>query len=105
MSTFSTLKKLVPFLSGDLRDEAQLAWRLLRDPRVPIYLKALPVLAIAYAIFPEPWGIIPVIGQLDDLLVLTVASAAFVRLAPQDSVEEHRVALGMTPKNQKETTL
>ena len=61
----------------------KLAWRLFRDRRVPLYLKALPVFALLYAI--SPWDlvpdILPAVGQIDDLIVAAVLLVAFVLLA------------------------
>ena len=61
----------------------KLAWRLFRDRRVPLYLKALPVLALLYAI--SPWDlvpdILPAVGQIDDLIVAALLLLAFVFLA------------------------
>ena len=61
----------------------KLAWRLFRDRRVPLYLKALPVLGLLYAI--SPWDlvpdILPAVGQIDDLIVAALLLLAFVLLA------------------------
>ncbi|NQU96891.1 MAG: DUF1232 domain-containing protein [Chloroflexi bacterium] len=61
----------------------KLAWRLFRDRRVPLYLKALPVLGLIYAI--SPWDVVPdilpVVGQIDDLVVAVLLLLAFVLLA------------------------
>ena len=61
----------------------KLAWRLFRDRRVPLYLKALPVLGLLYAI--SPWDlvpdILPAVGQIDDLVVAALLLLAFVLLA------------------------
>lgn len=83
---------------GPLRsliDHLRLAWRLLRDRRVPIYLKALPVLAVAYLIFPLDIvpDLLPVLGQLDDLAALAVGLEAFIALCPPDVVAHIRAEL------------
>lgn len=61
----------------------KLAWRLFRDRRVPLYLKALPVLALLYVLLPGDLmpDILPVVGQIDDLVVATLLLLAFVLLA------------------------
>jgi len=70
---------VLPLAWGGLK----LAWRLFRDRRVPLYLKALPVLGLLYAL--SPWDlmpdILPAVGQLDDLLVAAALLLAFVLLA------------------------
>lgn len=71
--------------------EIRLAWRLLRDPRVPVWLKAIPVLSILYVLLPI--DIIPDIllglGQLDDLALVIGGVRLFTSLAPHEVVEEH----------------
>ena len=61
----------------------RLVWRLIRDRRVPPYLKSLPVLGILYALLPRDLmpDILPVIGWVDDLVVAAVLLLAFVLLA------------------------
>lgn len=71
--------------------EIQLAWRLLRDSRVPVWMKAIPVLSVLYVLMPI--DLIPDIllgfGQLDDLALLIGGVRLFTSLAPHDVVEEH----------------
>jgi len=70
----------------------RLAWRLLRDGRVPLWAKILiPGIALAYLFFPLDFlpDLIPVVGQLDDLALLTLAVQAFISACPRDLVEEH----------------
>lgn len=77
----------------------RLALRLFRDPRVPLYAKAVPILALIYAASPLDLvpDLIPVLGQLDDVAVLAAGLEFFIKLCPQDVVEEHRAALGHEP--------
>lgn len=68
--------------------EIMLVWHLMGDSRVPVYLKALPVLVALYLISPFDLipGFLPVIGQLDDVGLLLVTLSTFTRLAPDDVV-------------------
>lgn len=77
----------------------KLFWRLLRDRRVPVYKKILPVIAsiicFAYVFF--PFDILPdpyvFIGQLDDVtviaLIMVPSILLFVRVCPKELVKEH----------------
>ncbi len=69
----------------------RVAWALLRDRRVPLALRGLPVLALLYAL--SPIDLLPDrflgLGQVDDLLVLFLALEALVRLAPRHLMLEH----------------
>ncbi len=72
-------------------NEARLVWRLFKDPRVPVWIKlALPIAGIAYLIFPLDVipDIIPVLGELDDVMVLLMLMRLFVALTPEDVVRE-----------------
>lgn len=77
--------------------DVQLAWNLLRDPRVPTQMKAVPVLAILYVISPFDLipGFIPILGQLDDLAILLLGVKLFLKLVPEELVREHRVRMGL----------
>src|SRR5438552_2937220 len=86
-------------LSG-LISNAQLVYRLYQDERVPTLLKAAVPLGVAlYFVMPLDAipDFIPVLGQLDDLAVIILGMGVFLRLAPQDVVDEHRRALGLLP--------
>jgi len=66
--------------------------RLLRDRRVGLVPKLIFVAGVAYFIF--PLDMIPDfplvgLGQIDDFVVLLVASRLFIALAPRNVVEEH----------------
>lgn len=75
--------------------QARLAWRLLRDPGVPLLLKAIPLLAMAYLVSPLDFvpDIFPIVGQLDDLGVLILATELFVGWCPAPLVDFHRSAI------------
>lgn len=75
--------------------EAKLIWRLYKDPRTPGLFKLLAWLLLLYLLTPVDVlpDFIPVLGQLDDLLIVLVGCKLLVRLCPQDVVEEHRALL------------
>jgi uncharacterized membrane protein YkvA (DUF1232 family) len=54
------------------------------DRRVPMRLKALPALALAYIVSPVDIlpDLVPLLGQLDDIVVATALLALFAALAP-----------------------
>ena len=63
-----------------------------RDPRVPWYAKALALCVIGYALSPIDLipDFIPVIGYLDDLVIVPLGILAVVKLIPPDILAEHR---------------
>jgi uncharacterized membrane protein YkvA (DUF1232 family) len=77
------------------RSKARLAWALLRDARVPLWLRAaIPALVLYLAlpldIIPD---FIPILGYLDDLLVIALVAGALVRFTPRVVLDEHLAAL------------
>lgn len=91
MSKKSSLISKSPGFFGELWQQAKLVFQLILDPKVPIYLKALPFAAIAYLIFPFDFlpDVIPGLGQLDDITVLLLGAKVFIELAPQDVVAQY----------------
>jgi len=63
-----------------------------RDPRTPLLVRALAVFVAAYALSPIDLipDFIPVIGYLDDLLLVPVGLALVVRLTPPEVLESAR---------------
>jgi len=84
-----------PTLLGTLFSHARLAIRLIRDPSVSWFSKALPVLATLYVVSPFDLvpDVIPVLGQLDDLAILVGALEVFLRVCPPAAVAFHRAAI------------
>jgi uncharacterized membrane protein YkvA (DUF1232 family) len=64
-----------------------------RDPRTPVVVRLLAVLIAAYALSPIDLipDFIPVIGYLDDLLLVPLGLALIVRLTPPAVIESARI--------------
>lgn len=84
---------------------ARLGWRLVRDPRVPRRHRAVLVAATGYVVSPIDVlpDFIPVIGELDDLLVIAAGLAWAIRFAPPDVLDEHLAELGVTRQELQDT--
>jgi len=65
-----------------------------RDPRVPWYAKALALAVAAYALSPIDLipDFIPVLGYLDDLILLPLGILLVIRLVPPPLMAEFRAA-------------
>jgi uncharacterized membrane protein YkvA (DUF1232 family) len=65
-----------------------------RDPRVPWYAKAVGVCVVAYALSPIDLipDFVPVLGLLDDLVLVPLGLILVIRLIPADVLAEHRRA-------------
>jgi uncharacterized membrane protein YkvA (DUF1232 family) len=84
-----------PSLIRTLVSHLRLSVRLVREPRVPLLVKSVPVLMLLYIVLPFDLlpDFIPLLGEVDDLGVFLVALGVFVKLCPADAVEFHRRAL------------
>jgi uncharacterized membrane protein YkvA (DUF1232 family) len=73
----------------------RLATRLVREPRVPLLIKMLPLAAVLYVLFPLDFAadFLPLLGQLDDLTLVLVAIGTFLRLCPAEPVSFHQEAI------------
>ena len=73
----------------------RLYWRLFRDARVAPWPKALLVGALAYVILPFDVipDMLPVIGEVDDLVIVIVAARWFIQWCPPEVVREHVQAI------------
>jgi len=70
-----------------------------RDPRVPWYAKAVALAVAAYALSPIDLipDFVPVLGYLDDLILVPLGILLAVRLIPPAVLAEHRAAAEDAP--------
>lgn len=86
---------------GGLIRQARLAWRLLRDARVPGWAKMIPVAGALYLLSPIdilPEALVPLLGEVDDVVVLMLAVKLFIDLSPPSVVREHLRELFKMPQ-------
>jgi uncharacterized membrane protein YkvA (DUF1232 family) len=75
--------------------QAWLAFRLLRDERVPTMAKLVVPAALLYVASPLDIvpDLFPLVGQVDDIGIVVLAVLAFIKLCPRHLVAEHEAAL------------
>ena len=63
-----------------------------KDPRVPLRIKVVILLVIAYLLSPIDLipDFIPVLGYLDDFLLITVGIPILLKMVPKEIIDEHR---------------
>jgi uncharacterized membrane protein YkvA (DUF1232 family) len=85
------LKKVTEWARTVKRDAVALSLAA-RDPRVPWYAKALAVVVVAYALSPIDLipDFIPVLGYLDDVIIVPMGISLTVRCIPSDLMTEFR---------------
>lgn len=82
--TGKSLSERIGDLGHRLAVEAHAAWLAARDPRVPMLARILAVAVAAYALSPIDLipDFIPVLGWLDDLVIVPLGLLAVRRLIP-----------------------
>src|SRR5688572_24208632 len=75
-----------------LKRDVHAIWLAARDPRVPWYAKAIAGCVAAYALSPIDLipDFIPVLGYLDDLIIVPLGILLVVALIPPGIMAEHR---------------
>jgi len=86
--TFDNWKRRV----AGWKRESLVLYHACRDARTPWYAKALGIAVIAYALSPIDLipDFIPVIGWIDDLLLVPLGLLAVRAMIPKDVLEEYR---------------
>ncbi len=81
-----------PSLLKNLRIEAHAAWLAARDPRCPWHARVLGLVIAAYALSPIDLipDFIPVLGLLDDALLVPLGIWLFVKMLPAGLFDECR---------------
>lgn len=75
----------------------RLYWRLVLDRRVSIWPKAMLIASLVYVLSPIDLipDLSPVIGQVDDLVLLLASCRLFIRLCPREVVLGHVRQIGL----------
>jgi uncharacterized membrane protein YkvA (DUF1232 family) len=80
----------------------RLVWRLLRDRRVSVFTKIIPLLALIYLV--SPYDLvgdrIPILGQFDDLIVVGILLLLFIAASPAEVVAD--LTIGKKIRDMKE---
>lgn len=101
-AVFETLKEI----SKKLKDEVMALYLAYKRPDVSMLAKIVAALVVGYALSPIDLipDFIPVLGYLDDLILLPLGIALAIRLVPRPIMDECRaeakiVYAGNKPKN------
>jgi uncharacterized membrane protein YkvA (DUF1232 family) len=84
--------RLAEKLEG-LKRETLALYFAMKDPRTPIFAKICGCIVVAYALSPIDLipDFIPIIGFLDDLVLVPLGIAICIRLIPREVLAEARV--------------
>lgn len=80
-----------------IKRDAHAMYLAARDPRVPWYAKALAFCVAGYALSPIDLipDFIPILGYLDDLVIVPLGILAVVKLIPPEIMAEHRATASL----------
>jgi len=75
-----------------LKREVMTLWFACRDPRTPWYARVLTILIVAYALSPIDLipDFIPVLGYLDELILLPAGIYLVLKLVPAEALADAR---------------
>ena len=78
--------------SKQLKTEVVALYFAVKHPRTPWYAKVLAALIVGYALSPIDLipDFIPVLGYLDDLIIVPAGIALLIKIIPRDVLEECR---------------
>jgi len=76
----------------NIKRDVHAVWLAARDPLTPLVAKVLALIVAAYAVSPIDLipDFIPVIGYLDNLIIVPLGIMLVVRLIPPEVMREHR---------------
>jgi uncharacterized membrane protein YkvA (DUF1232 family) len=88
MMPFSSLRAW----ASEVRRDVVALWIAARDPRVPWYAKAVAAAVAAYALSPIDLvpDFVPILGYLDDVIIVPAGIILAIRLIPTDLMAEFR---------------
>lgn len=95
----TTLEKLKK-RAKDLKKNISLLYRAYKHPAAPWYAKVITIITLTYALSPIDLipDFIPILGYLDDLIIVPAGIALSLRLIPKKIIEECREANGENEK-------
>ncbi|MFH1368004.1 MAG: YkvA family protein [Elusimicrobiota bacterium] len=76
----------------NLKSDVFLLYHAFRDKRTPWYARLIAVLVVLYAVSPVDLipDFIPVIGHLDDIIIIPLGIYMAFRLIPPEVLKDHR---------------
>jgi uncharacterized membrane protein YkvA (DUF1232 family) len=87
----SMLQKLKA-MAKSLKQNLMVLYLAYRDPRVPFFAKIMAVCVVAYAFSPVDLipDFVPILGYLDDLIIVPLGVYVTLRQFPSEVLEEYR---------------
>jgi uncharacterized membrane protein YkvA (DUF1232 family) len=89
---FRSIIQILRKTAKDAKQNISLLYKLYRHPNTPWYAKAIIIITISYALSPIDLipDFIPILGYLDDLVIVPAGIALSFKLIPKETIEECR---------------
>jgi uncharacterized membrane protein YkvA (DUF1232 family) len=86
-----------------LKQEVYALYLCSRHPKTPLYAKLFALLIVGYALSPIDLipDFIPVLGYIDDLVLIPLGITLLIRMMPKDVLEECRQKAKVSPPDNK----
>ena len=79
--------------ANNLKSQVLTVYFVSKDSRLPLHIKILAIFCVAYALSPIDFipDFIPILGLLDDLIIIPLCLALIIRLTPREIIESARL--------------
>src|SRR5262245_39509365 len=90
--TSSTMRQRARHWAHLVKRDVRAIYRAAHDPRVPWYAKALAFCVAGYALSPIDLipDFVPILGYMDDVIIVPLGILIVVKLIPPEIMAEHR---------------
>lgn len=99
MKSFREIISALKLKAKRLKEESYALHFAYKDPRTPWQAKAMIILTLCYLLSPIDLipDFIPVLGYLDDLVIVPLLITLSIKLIPEKVMEESRIKAAETP--------
>lgn len=83
-----------------LKKEIVVVWLVAKHERTPVWIKLLALMIAAYALSPIDLipDFIPVLGYLDDLIIVPLGLLLVIKLTPKEIIDGCRIRASLLPE-------
>ena len=76
-----------------IKKDVLVVWLVAKDQRTPVWIKLLALIIAAYALSPIDLipDFIPVLGYLDDIIIVPLGLLLVIKLTPQEILDDCRI--------------
>lgn len=100
------MRKELKKAARDLKSDLPVYQLALRDSRTPRLAKALLAIAVAYAMLPFDLipDFVPILGHLDDAVIIPILIRIALRLIPEEVMDECRLTVDAARNKSRKVT-